>query len=215
MKLVQVAIPDPEYADSIRNLLVQDRGHRVQLVERPDVTLGGVIIVDAANLDSLRLPPKERERLIVLVRKERDDLFKIWDAGVRHVVFDGDPPQTARVVVLGVELGLALNYLAHMEMVEYRHVARYFDCCCFGNPYDCHGVFWCACNITSHGLSEGKTLVQGWLHNLRRVSRVPCCMARREERTFPERLSKTSRNGRERIAESKFANRPTYTRTTI
>jgi hypothetical protein len=41
-----------------------------------------------------------------MVHKERDDLLKIWDAGVRHVVFQGDPPQTARVVVLGVELGL-------------------------------------------------------------------------------------------------------------
>jgi hypothetical protein len=107
MKTVQVAIQDPLYADSIRNLLVQDGVHRVLLVEKPDLSLDGAIVVDTAHLESLPLRSNERERLIVIVRKERDDLSRIWDAGVRHVVFYGDPPQTARVVVLGVELGLA------------------------------------------------------------------------------------------------------------
>jgi hypothetical protein len=106
MKTVQVAIHDPNYADSIRDLLVQDGGHRVHLVDRPDLTLGGVIVLDAASLDGLTVAPNERERLVVMVNKERDDLFKIWDAGVRHVVFHGDPPHTARVAVLGVELSL-------------------------------------------------------------------------------------------------------------
>ncbi len=105
MKTVQVAIQDPGYADSIRDLLVQDGSHRVHLVENPDPTLEGVIVVDADHLDGLPLS-NEKERLVVMVHKERDDLLKIWDAGVRHVVFQGDPPQTARVVVLGVELGL-------------------------------------------------------------------------------------------------------------
>ncbi len=106
MKTVQLAIQDPNYADSIRDLLVQDGGHRVHLVDQPDLALGGVIVLDAANLESLRVAPNERERLVVMVHKERDDLCKIWNAGVRHVVFHGDPPHTARVAVLGVELSL-------------------------------------------------------------------------------------------------------------
>jgi hypothetical protein len=106
MKTVQVAIQDPEYADAIRNLLVRDGVHRVHLVESPDLTLGGVIMMDAANLAGFPLPAEEQKRLLVFVHKERDDLSKIWDAGVRHVVFEGDPPQTARVAVLAVELGL-------------------------------------------------------------------------------------------------------------
>jgi hypothetical protein len=106
MKTVQVAIHDPEYADSIRGLLSQDGNHRVHVVERPDVTLGGVIVMDAMHLDGLPLLEREQNRLVVLVRKERDDLSKIWNAGVRHVVFHGDPPYTARVAVLGVELSL-------------------------------------------------------------------------------------------------------------
>lgn len=106
MKTVQLAIQDPEYADSIRDLLLQDGSHRVHLVEKPDLSLGGVIVMDAAQLARLPMPCKEHERLVVMVRKERDDLAKVWDAGVRHVVFHGDPPSRARVMVLGVELSL-------------------------------------------------------------------------------------------------------------
>jgi len=101
-----VAIQDPEYAVCIRNLLVQDGAHRVHVVERPDVNLGGVIIVDAAALNTLSLLPTDQARLVVIVHQERDDLSKVWDAGVRHVVFHGDPPTRARAVVLGVELSL-------------------------------------------------------------------------------------------------------------
>jgi hypothetical protein len=121
MKTVQVAIPDPEYADSIRTLLVRDGRHRVHLVEKPDPALGGVILVDAAHLDSLSLPLSEQKRVIVLVRKERDDLFKIWEAGVRHVLFQGDSAQTARIVVLGVELSLGssgVNLVASFHSVR-------------------------------------------------------------------------------------------------
>jgi len=106
MKTVQVAIQDREYADSIRNVLSQDGRHQVHLVDRPDVTLGGVIVVDTTNLDGLPLLIHQLERLVVIVRKEDDDLSRIWDAGVRHVVFQGDPPHTARVAVLGVEMSL-------------------------------------------------------------------------------------------------------------
>jgi hypothetical protein len=76
MKTVQVAIQDPEYADSIRNLLIQDGGHLVHLVPKPDVTLDGVIVVEAAHLDGL---PKsnEMERLVVMVSEEQEDLSKV------------------------------------------------------------------------------------------------------------------------------------------
>jgi hypothetical protein len=62
MKTVQVAIRDPVYADSIRNLLIQDGGHLVHLVPKPDVTLDGVMVVEAANLHGFPLS-NEMERL--------------------------------------------------------------------------------------------------------------------------------------------------------
>ncbi len=108
VKTVQVAIQDPAYAESIRDLLSQEARHRVRLVEKPDVALEGVIIADVAHLSNFPTLAKER-RLVVMVQKDRDDLSKIWDAGVRHVLFYGDPPHRVRVAVLGVELSLSAH----------------------------------------------------------------------------------------------------------
>jgi hypothetical protein len=108
VKTVQVAIQDLAYAESIRDLLSQEAGHRVHLVEKPDVTVEGVIIVDATHLGNFPTLANER-RVVVMVHKDRDDLSKIWDAGARHVLFYGDPPRRVRVAVLGLELSLSAN----------------------------------------------------------------------------------------------------------
>jgi hypothetical protein len=109
MKTVQVAIHDPEYADSVRQSLLQDGYHSVFLVNYPDITLGGVILVEAAELSSFPWLAEGHEHLLVIVSKERDDLEKIWNAGVRHAVFYGDPPQLARVSILALELCLSVH----------------------------------------------------------------------------------------------------------
>ena len=109
VKTVQIALRDSVYADCVRNLLQEDGRHQVHLVEVPDVSLGGVIILDSESLAQLSAPAEEQKRLVVMAHKERDDLSKIWDAGVRHVAFYTDPPQNLRVVVLGRELALAAD----------------------------------------------------------------------------------------------------------
>lgn len=80
--------------------------HRVLLAHAPNASTEGVIFIDSAQLDDFAPLLKQPERLIVIVHKERDELSKLWDAGVRHVIFYGDPPQTARTMVLSVELAL-------------------------------------------------------------------------------------------------------------
>ncbi len=109
VKTVQVAIPDPAYADSVRNLLIQDVRHQIHLVERPNFDLPGVIIMDALCVNSFPTVAKEQKRLLVMAHKERDDLSKLWDAGVRHVLFYEDPPRLLAIQVLGIELSLAAN----------------------------------------------------------------------------------------------------------
>jgi hypothetical protein len=109
VKTVQVAIRDPAYADSIRDLLSKDARRQVHLVEKPDVNSEGVIIADAGHLDNLPPLAIEQSRLVVMVHQDRDDLSKLWDAGVRHVLFYGDPQQTVRSIVLGLELSLAAS----------------------------------------------------------------------------------------------------------
>jgi hypothetical protein len=107
MKTVQVAIHDSECADSLRDLFLQDRCRQVRVVAMPDISLDGVIIVDAAHLRVLPLLQKQQERLIVMVDEIDDDLTQLWDAGVRHVVFRRDPPRLVSGVILGIELRLA------------------------------------------------------------------------------------------------------------
>jgi len=107
VKTVQLAIQDPELAHSIRNLLLQDGRHQVHLVDLPDLTVAGVILIEAVHLRNFPSLTNQPERLVVIVHRERDDLSKIWDAGVRHVLFHGDSPQAACTKVLGVELAMA------------------------------------------------------------------------------------------------------------
>ena len=109
VKTVQVAIQDPVYADCIRSLLSEDGRHQVQLVQKPNIKLAGVIVLDAAYLGCVSTPASEQHRLIVVAHKREDDLGKIWDAGVRHVIFYGDPPQNVRIAVLALELSLSAS----------------------------------------------------------------------------------------------------------
>ena len=50
MKTVQVAIHDSEQADTLRELLVGDGVHQVHLLERPNISIAGVIVMDIDHL---------------------------------------------------------------------------------------------------------------------------------------------------------------------
>lgn len=101
-----MALRDSDYAETLRGLLLRDGCHRVYSVDRPDLRLDGVIIVDGAEAENLCLNAGEAERFVVITRKGSDQLNRIWDAGVRHVVFEGDSPSTAHLAVIAAELRL-------------------------------------------------------------------------------------------------------------
>ena len=105
MKNVQLAIRDRDYAQSLRSLLLRDGTHRVYMVDRPDLSLDGVVVVDGNRLD-LSLHDPDAERFVVITKKGQDQLSRIWDAGVRHVVFLEDAPTTAQLAVIAAELRL-------------------------------------------------------------------------------------------------------------
>jgi len=106
MKTVQLALRDPDYAQALRNLLLRDGNHRVYVVEEADLRLDGVVVTDAVGTGHLPMLQKAPERFVVLTRKGSDQLSMIWDAGVRHVVFEGDSPNTAQLAVIAAELRL-------------------------------------------------------------------------------------------------------------
>jgi|SRR5579871_1420414 len=109
MTIVQLAIHDSEYAQALRNLLLRDGTHRVLLVERPDLKTSGVIVTESDRVQDLSLLGDEPERFVVITHKSQDHLMRIWEAGVRHVVFEEDSPTTAQLAVIAAELRIPKN----------------------------------------------------------------------------------------------------------
>jgi hypothetical protein len=106
MKTVQVALRDSEHAYSLRELLLGDGVHQVHLVERPNLAIAGVIVMEVDHLEKSGALAGGQERLVVMASKASADLARLWKSGVRHVVFHGDSPRTVRVAVLATELSL-------------------------------------------------------------------------------------------------------------
>lgn len=106
MKTIQLAIGNTEYAQELRDLLLRDGTHRVYLVAVPDLRLDGVVVIDGNLPGNLAMLDSEPERFVVITHKGSDSLSRIWDAGVRHVLFDGDPPNTAQLAIIAAELRL-------------------------------------------------------------------------------------------------------------
>lgn len=105
MKTVQLAIRNSENAQALRNLLLRDGTHKVYLVDRPDLDLDGVIVIDEGQFNNSIFPLSEPERFVVITRKGAN-LARVWDAGIRHVVFEDDSANTAQLAVIAAELRL-------------------------------------------------------------------------------------------------------------
>jgi hypothetical protein len=106
MKTVQLAIRDSHYAQSLRNLLLRDGTHRVYLVDQPNLGLDGVVVIDENRFQNLAQLDPEPERFVVITRKGTDNLSRVWEAGIRHVVFEGDSPNTTQLAIIAAELRL-------------------------------------------------------------------------------------------------------------
>ncbi len=104
MKTVQVAIGDPEYSRTISNLLRREGTHSVVVVDQPDPAVDGVIVLDCEHLERCALDAVPADRLILITRKDPDKLARIWNAGIRHVVFEEDSPNTVQLAVSAAEL---------------------------------------------------------------------------------------------------------------
>ncbi|HWY48361.1 MAG TPA: hypothetical protein VNX70_13325 [Bryobacteraceae bacterium] len=106
MKTVQLAIRDSEYAQSLRNSLLRDGTHRVYLVDQPDLWIDGVVVIDGSRLENLTPYVEQSERFVVITRTGNDLLARLWSAGIRHVVFEGDAPSTVQLAIIAAEMRL-------------------------------------------------------------------------------------------------------------
>jgi hypothetical protein len=104
MTTVQVAIRDTEYAQTVSALLRREGRYRLMMVAEPDLTLEGVIVLDCEHLERLPSAVDAPERFVLITRKDPDKLAALWNAGIRHVVFQEDSPNTLQLAVSAAEL---------------------------------------------------------------------------------------------------------------
>jgi hypothetical protein len=104
MSTVQLAIRNQRYAAAVADLLQRDGSHQVVLADAPDLKVDGIIVVDGSKEDNLQLFEAQPERFVVITRKDAGLLARVWDAGVRHVVFEEDSPSLAMLAVIAAEL---------------------------------------------------------------------------------------------------------------
>ncbi|HLJ45390.1 MAG TPA: hypothetical protein VKU01_05255 [Bryobacteraceae bacterium] len=107
MPRVQISIHDQKYAQNLANLLQKDGSHAVVFVEKPDLAIDGIIVVDGNRMENLVFFEAQPERFVVVTRKDANLLARIWDVGVRHVVFEDDAPSTALLAVIAAELRIS------------------------------------------------------------------------------------------------------------
>jgi hypothetical protein len=106
MKTVQLTIHDSDHAGAVRKLLLRDGTHDVYLVDQPNLQLDGVVVMDEHTFQNLPDDDSNRERFVIVTSKGSDRLARMFDAGIRHVVFEGDSPYTTQLAIIAAELRL-------------------------------------------------------------------------------------------------------------
>lgn len=107
MDTIQIAITDAGYAAALRDLLLRNGSWEVVLADRPDPGRNGVIVLDLDHLGLIPKPVENPERVVLVARKESDDLNRAWEAGVNSVVTDKDPLNTAVLAIMAARLRAA------------------------------------------------------------------------------------------------------------
>ena len=104
MTTVQITIHDCRYAAELCDLLVADGTHRVHLLNHPSPKLQGVVVADEDMVECLTASKRiELERCIVFVRQLDFDAYRLFNAGIRHVIHAGCSPEIGRLIVLAAE----------------------------------------------------------------------------------------------------------------
>lgn len=113
MLSVQVLLPDNLYAQRLLALIAREGGHEASRVTAPDLTRDGVIVADRAAIERFPKLLDDVERLVLITANDGRYLASLWERGVRSVVFDSDPPSTALLAILALEMRGGLKVAEH------------------------------------------------------------------------------------------------------
>jgi len=101
---VQLAVGNAPYGALLSELLAHSESCSVTAVDKPDPRRPGVMVVNEKTLDSLPSPIEGPERVVLITPNEARRLERAWQAGIRCVVFDSDPPRTMALAVMAAAL---------------------------------------------------------------------------------------------------------------
>ena len=104
MYTVQLAVGNAPYGPVLSDLLSHAESCSVTSVDKPDPLQSGVLVINEQTLDRLPQPIDRPERIVLITPREPEQLARAWEAGIRCVVFDSDPPRTMALAVLGAGL---------------------------------------------------------------------------------------------------------------
>ena len=108
---VQLALTDKAIAERLRLALSEEpafQGWRVQCAgAAPDVEQPGVLVLDAAARDRLPARIPHPERVVLIARRDPQELERAWQAGIVSVVYQDEPWSTVMLAVLAARFRVA------------------------------------------------------------------------------------------------------------
>jgi hypothetical protein len=104
LQTVRLSIADDKYSAAIREAVARSCAWRVELVERPDTSLNGVLVLDEAAFERLLLPLPNPERIVLISGMEPERMAAAWDAGIVSVVSGDDPIDTVLLAIMAAAL---------------------------------------------------------------------------------------------------------------
>lgn len=104
MYTIQLAVGNAPYGAVLSELLAHTESCCVHPVDTPDPQQPGVLVVNEKTMDSLPTPIDRPERVVLITRNDARRLERAWQAGIRCVVFDSDPPRTMALAVMAAAL---------------------------------------------------------------------------------------------------------------
>src|SRR5579871_1129919 len=110
MQTVQVSIANGQYAAAVQEALARSCAWHVEPVDRPDLSLLSVMVLDEQAFDRLPLPLSHPERIVLVTHKEPQApqfLSQAWEAGIVSVVSEEDPLSTVLLAIMAAALRVA------------------------------------------------------------------------------------------------------------
>ncbi len=104
MLSIQVLLPDNVYAQRLLTLIAREGDHEGIRVAAPDFHKNGVFVADRSAIERFPRLLEDVDRLVLITSNDTRYLASLWERGVRSVVFDSDPPSTALLAILALEM---------------------------------------------------------------------------------------------------------------